>query len=301
MSRALLSKRSAPRKYWTSFAIGITLFLASCLYADERAKAPCMKGNFAVPGSQQPGPLVGFGENILDRNQTQFFLFAEDFIGHDQYFIDVIPSVLYGITDNFSVFFNLPIAAKYKSDGHTSSGLEDLFVQFEYAYFAKQNQCSSHQATLVGNIAFPTGSKHKNPKTGFGSISYFIGATYNYTQQNWVCFTSYGAGLTTMHHDTKFGNRYLYQFGLGRNIANFGGWLFAWIVEVDGTFAARDKTHGRKNPDSGGNVIYLTPSFWASSKHWTFQLGLGYAVEQHLFGHQSREGFLLAFNGSWTF
>jgi hypothetical protein len=102
-------------------------------------------------------------------------------------------------------------------------------------------------------------------------------------------------------HRTQFGNQFLYQFGFGRNIANSQRWIFAWAVEVDGNFSERNKIHGEKDPNSGGNVIYLTPSLWASSREWIAQLGLGYAVQQNLFGRQKRNDYLAAFNFTRTF
>ena len=101
--------------------------------------------------------------------------------------------------------------------------------------------------------------------------------------------------------EEKAAFQYLYEFGFGRIFATAGGWIFNWLIEIDGTFSEKDKYHGIKNPDSGGNVIYVTPSLWASSENWIIQAGLGYAVQQHLFGDQNRKGYLLVFNFGRTF
>jgi hypothetical protein len=271
------------------------------LWAAQSGQPQCNSGNFALMWSQQPGPLISFGENIINRNQVQLFLFGDGFIGQKQHFIDLVPGILYGITNDLSIFFNIPLAADYRADNHHSAGFEDIFLQFEYALYTKASECSSDQLTFVANASFPTGSSHKNPPTGFGSMSYFIGATYNHTWVNWFWFTSYGAELPTSHHGTKFGNQFLYQLGFGRNIANTRGWMFAWMAEIDGTFSKRNRIDGSTDPNSGGNVVYLTPSIWASSKAWILQFGLGYAIQQNLFGDQKRNQFLLAFNLGRTF
>ena len=132
-------------------------------------------------------------------------------------------------------------------------------------------------------------------------MSYFIGGTFNHTRTDWLFFTSYGALLTTTHHQTKFGNQYLYQGGFGRTFANFKKWIVDWIVEIDGTFYEKNKVNGKMDPNSGGNVIYLTPSIWASTMHWTLQFGIGYAIQQHLFGDQNRYTYLIASSFGWTF
>lgn len=272
--------------------------------ADEKQpeeEKPLKIGNLSLPSSQQPGPLVSFGENIIDKGQSQLFLFADQYKRARGYFIDVIPSLLYGITDEWSVFFNVPIAPRYKEKTHQSAGFEDVFVQLEYAFYNVSRRCSTDQATIVGNVTFPTGSAKKNPATGFDSPSFFIGATYNHTAIDWFYFGSLGAVLTTFHSNSKTADQYLYEMGFGRNIASPPGWIFAWMVEVDGLYASRNIVQGNVDSNSGGNVIYITPSLWISSKKIVIQLGAGGVVTQHLFGDQSKFTHQFICNLGWTF
>lgn len=297
-----------PSRFASSFARGskkklllITMSACGFFGNENESIKPPLVGNFALAPSQQPGPLIGFGENIIGRNQIQVFLFGDDYVGKKKHFIDLIPGILYGITDNLSVFFNVPVAAAYKLNQNHSSGFEDLFLQFEYAIYTKESSHSSDQVTIVANASFPTGSSLKIPPTGFGTIAYFVGLTYNRTWINWFVFTSYGAELPMSHHGTQFGNQYLYQFGFGRNITNVDGWILAWMVEIDGTFSECNRIQGSIDRNSGGNVIYITPSLWASSKDWILQFGLGYAVQQTLSGNQTNNDALISLNFGRTF
>ena len=164
---------------------------------------------------------------------------ARSFIGRKKTTIDLIPSVLFGITKDWSIFFNFPFTPLIRDGSHESSGLEDFFIQLEYAFYNKTTSTYADQATIVGNITFPTGSIKKNPPTGFGSPSLFLGGTYYHVLVDWFLFTSHGAVLTTSENGTKFGDQFLYQFGLGRNIPSPSGWIYAWMVEIDGQgFAA---------------------------------------------------------------
>lgn len=279
----------------------LSAFLCTHAFALSEHDRTCKEGNFSLPSTQQPTPLISFGELIINQFQTQIFVEAFDYINSDEYFIRVVPNILYGITDNFSVYLEVPFAPRNKSDGYHSSGIDDLLLQFEYAFFSRMELCSADQATIVANVGFPTGSASKIPPTGFGSFSYFIGTTYNHTEKRWLFFTSYGANFTTTTADrTKFGNQYLYQFGFGRNFATPVGWILNWLVEIDGTFSSHDKIRGIRDPNSGGNVILVTPSFWASNKILIFQAGVGYEVFQHLFGHQPQRHFLIAIDIGWT-
>jgi hypothetical protein len=266
--------------------------------ASTDAQPPAI-GNFALPASQQPGPMLGFGQNILLKNQVQIFLFADDYAGVNQHSIELIPSILYGITDNLSLFLNAPYAVSNQQGSNKSAGFEDAFAQLEYAFYNGSNTRFTDQATVVANITAPTGSISKNPNTGVGSPSFFLGTTWSRTYVDWFYFASPGATLTTAKNGTKFGNSYLYQGGFGRNIANINGWLLAWMLEGDGTYTQKTRFRGSVNPNSGGNVFYLTPSFWASTKRLLFQLGAGWAVAQSLNGSQPRNTYVLAANLGW--
>jgi len=280
------------------FNIFLFLFTISC-EASTNQEPPKM-GNFALPNSQQPGPLIGFGENILVKNETQLFLFADDYAGVNKHFIDFIPSILYGITDNLSLFINVPYAVSFQLNQQKSTGLEDAFAQLEYAFYNKSTATFVDQATIVANVAIPTGSAQKLPPTGDGSPSIFLGTTFNRTYVNWFVFGSPGATFTTANNGTKIGNSYLYQLGFGRNIANLNGWLLAWMAEIDGTYTQRNRINGIIDPNSGGNILFVTPSIWASTKKFLFQLGVGVPVTQNLYGNQTRNTYLIAMNMGWT-
>lgn len=260
------------------------------------------KGNFLLPSSQQPGPLISLGQNIIDKQQFQFFFLTTEFKGKHQYSINMIPGLLYSFTDLSTIFINVPTTPRSRFESSHSSGFEDAFVQFEYAFYSNQKPTYLDQATLIASVTIPTGSTKKNPPTGFGSNSYLIGLTLSRLEIDWYRFTSVGALITTTSHSTKFGNQYLYQFGIGKNIFDINDdWILLWMVEASGTYSEKDRIHGTIDPNSGGNVIYVTPSIWASSTHLIFQLGLGYAVSQHLYGDQPKNHSLVACNLGWTF
>jgi len=263
---------------------------------------PPKQGNFCLPGTQQPGPLVSFGQHVIDKNLFQFFFLVDDYVGKNKHFVDLVPGIVYGITDSFSAFLNIPIAAAFKQDDAHSSGFEDMNLTFEYAFYNKKSKTNTDQATLVGTFFFPTGSLHKQPPTGFGAMHYFVGATYNKTYLEWFAFASPGVLLTTQKDNDKIGNEFLYQLGIGRNIkSNPDKYIIAGLVEVTGTYAEKNKVNGSTDPNSGGNVVYVTPSLWVSTPKLIFQLGAGWAATQHLFGNQKREHYLLITNFGWTF
>lgn len=267
----------------------------------NKEENPPKLGNFALPTSQQPSALFGFGGNIIAKDEVQAFLFADDFVGKKRVAVDVIPSILFGITDNWSIFFNAPLTPLLRDGCHQSRGIEDFFIQLEYAFYNHSTTTYVDQATLVSNITFPTGSTHKIPPTGFGSPSFFLGGTYYRTWVDWFVFTSNGAVLTASEHGTKYGDQFLYQMGFGRNLPSPQGWIYAWMVEVDGQYNKKNRIKGVIDHNSGGNAIYVTPSVWISSKEMILQFGVSLPINQNLSGKQNRFDYALNLNFAWSF
>lgn len=267
----------------------------------KNEEEPPKIGNFALPTSQQPAALFGFGGNIIDKDEIQFYFFADQFRGKNRITTDMIPGILFGVTNKWSIFFNFPFTPLMEDGDHKSSGFEDFFVQLEYAFYEKSTTTYVDQATILANITFPTGSSKKNPPTGFGGPTFFLGATYYHVLVDWFFFTAPGAVLTTSDHGTKFGDQFLYQFGLGRNIPSPEGWIYAWMVEVDGQYNKKNRIKGHLDNNTGGNTIYVTPSVWVSTKEMLLQFGVSLPINQNLFGKQRKFDYALNFNFAWSF
>lgn len=199
---------------------------------EEKKESPLPKiGNFLLPGSQQPGPLISNGQNIIDKNQVQLFLLGNTFKGPGKQSSEIIPSLLYGITDDFSVLFTVPFAARLREEQARSAGIEDMSVQFEYSFFSDETSEHNDQATVYANVSFPTGSTKKDPSTGDGSPNFLLGLSLDREWVDWFAFTSPGVVLGTTHDNVKRGTQFLYQFGVGRNIATLcSSMTFAGMV-----------------------------------------------------------------------
>lgn len=268
---------------------------------ESEEQGPPKIHNFSLPTSQQPAALFGFGGNIIDQGEVQLYLFADALIGKNKITTDIIPGVLFGISKDLSIFFNFPFTPLIKDGRHRSWGLEDFFIQLEYAFYNKSTSSYVDQVTVLANITAPTGSIKKNPPTGFGSPSFFLGGTYYRTWVDWIVFVAPGAVLTTSDHRTKIGDQFLYQFGLERYIPSPKGWIFAWMLEIDGQYNKKNRICGKIDHNSGGNTIFFTPSFWMSRKEMLLQFGVSFPINQNLFGKQRKFDYVLNFNFAWSF
>lgn len=272
------------------------------LQAGDKYDSLPREGNFALPTAQQPGPLASFGGNILDKGDTQIALLPDFYKGQHFHEADLIPSYLYAFTDQFTLYLVVPYALNYRGDNSHSQGVEDSYIQFEYAFFERQNQKRALESTIVVNATFPTGSTSKSPELGYGAMSYFVGGTYNYMAKSFLLFTSQGILWPQKHHGNQAGYSYFYQFGADRVLGyETGKWIFAAVLECDGTYNGRDISDGQKDPNSGGNLILFTPSLWFSTKHVILQLGVGFPIQQHLLGQQNYLQYYWIGNISWTF
>lgn len=273
--------------------------LPGLLLGNEQEKInPLPVGNFSVPLVTQIAPLISFGQLLIGEKALLPQLTGTYTQGHNRSANLINPNVIYGIRDDLSVFLVVPFSIRNRLGSSHSSGIEDIFLQLEYGFYNKSRSDYTLEATIVGNVQFPTGSSSKNPPTGAGSFSYFLGTTYAYLSSNWYAFVSPGVNLTTTHHGTKFGNSYLYQWGFARYIKQLSprGWIFDLMIEFNGTYSEKDKIQGITDRNSGGNVIFVTPSIWLSSKRWILQWGIGFPLLQNLNGHQNKIKYAIGYN-----
>lgn len=228
------------------------------------------EGNLALPISQQPTPLFAVGQNIVAKGDFQIFNEAFYLRGNQKIFTDVIPGILFGVSDNLSLFFNLPTAAHFKINQNSSSGIEDIFLQTEYAFYNYDTENSAIQATLVGTFYFPTGSSKKNPSTGIDAATIFFGTTLSYTGTDWYAFVSPGGAFPLSNNDDQASNRFLYQTGLGKNIAySSKKWLLTGLIELYGVSSKIIAG----NAISGHN-LFLGPTFWFATQRLILQAGI---------------------------
>ncbi len=290
---------------YCKFFVFILSFLPFISYArtktPEKNSAPRV-GNFALPAAQQVFPLIAFGQNIIGKNLLQpTFYFEETLAKQNTYSATIYPQLLWGVTDNFSLLILQPISIENRQGSAYSSGLNDTTFQFEGALYDDGDATHALQLTLVGNVTAPSGSGTKNPPTGFGAPSFFIGPTFSYLDIKWYAFLSSGITLPLKRHQSQTGNQFFYQAGFGRNMPSPPKTIFDWLVEITGTYTWPDILNGINNSNSGGNIIYVTPSLFFATTKWNFQIGVGYPVVQTLNGNQPKQYFQTEAAITYTF
>lgn len=260
---------------------GIKILLLNLL-ACSSCLADLLPGNLALPSSQQPGPLFSFGQNILDKSDliTAQTLIATQ--GKNQSYTAFTSDLFYGISDSTSVFFRVPVALNFKQNHNQSSGIQDILVQLEHAYYQyedKEKNCA-FTATIVGDITFPTGSPTRQPTLTNKTVSFFLGATASYVDTYWYTFASQGVVLIPPHNKTKMGSQFLYEFGLGHNLGNNDNLIILALLELNGIYSNTDEHLGRTHFSSKGNIIFFGPVLSVTSEHCYIQAGFQPVVYQ---------------------
>jgi hypothetical protein len=289
--------------HFISFGLSVLfLFLViKTTYSATIAQPPDI-GNFSLPSSQQPHPLFSFGQNIVNKGLAQFFLTPSYLHVVQEQYLTYAAQFVYGLSDSSAVLLKIPFAANYRDESNHSSGISDISFLVEHAFFNSSNLHYTEQATIVAEITAPTGSYHKEPPTGYGSPSYFIGGTYNQMFIDWYWFVSPGLTWISPKENIHLGTQYLYQFGIGRNIkSEKNQYILFGLVEFDGEFVERDKIMGHYDPDSGGNIVLVTPSISFATEKLIIQLGVSLPLIQQLNGDQNKINYDMVMQLTWTF
>lgn len=276
--------------------------LGKAYHSQKNAEEPPQIGNFALPASQQPGPFSAFGQNIADKNQAQIYIEPSYLKATREHFLQTEQVFLYAFEDSFVALLTLPAAVSYRMGDRRSSGMSDISVEAEYAFYEHANDSYVGEATVVGELTVPSGSYRKEPMTGYGSPSYFLGSTYSYTSVDWYCFASPGMRWIVPKQNRRLGSQYYYQFGIGRNIrSRTNKYILFGLLELNGEYDSKDKINGSYDVDSGGNIVFITPSLMFSTEKLMVQLGVSLPLIQHLSGEQQKINYNAAAVLAWTF
>lgn len=272
------------------------------VFAGDSAGAPPNIGNFALPSPQQPGPLLSFGQTLIGKNYLQLSFDTYSPYPNGGAFNSLNTAFTYGISDSTALYFNYPIRADVQTRVHRTSPLRDVNLQLEHAFYVTGNTKYQEQATVLGAVTIPTNDETTlHAPKGYGSPTFFWGATYNRTYVDWLGFVSPGIVVTTNSDSIRLGSQFLYQAGIGRNILSVSGesMLFG-LLEFNGQYTAQDHVFGRLRPNTGGNVITLTPSLWFSTQRLIAQVGVGFPIVQNLYGNQTKMNYFIVTSMSWT-
>ncbi len=216
------------------------------------------------------------------------------------------------ITEDLNVFIDLPYvvrkAVEIEDAGslgakQVSKGLGDLQLISDYRFWHNDNSAVS----LAGGIKFPTGDTHQensagerfetDMQPGSGAYNYIVGGIYKFQNGQWstTANTSYvftTEGAQDFQYGDLFTTSVYTEYFLNQNSKYLRTHLGLDTMYQD---EKKEKSSGEKNPDMGGQTVFIGPAFKIeTSEHLSFNGAFLYPVSQNLNGLSQKLDF------TWT-
>ncbi len=206
--------------------------------------------------------------------------------------------IIYGVTADFSVTLAVPYVIEHerKAGGveDSSSGLGDLSLRGKYRFWRRDAPGVQDAAAFILGVKFPTGDDDKSPRLGSGSTDYLFALAAARESLTWYYFgdvryrlnTEGGGGL-------EKGDRLFADLAIG-----IRPWPIKYLkpdlvllAELNWETFMRDELNGLDIEDSGGNRLFLSPSFFFTRRNLAVKGGVQIPVHQDLNGEQPEEDY----------
>jgi len=266
---------------------------------EDNKKEKAKTGNFALPTSQQPSPFFSIGQNIVEKGDFLATGTNVFYKGPCQKFPATTLNLLYGITDQLSVFFDIPEASKYQHARTITSEVDYVTLGSEYSFYTKEEETHTKQATVLTTLQIPYTYIPPISEAGIQGITYLLGGTAAYMSSLWYLFISGGFSLTKPKRAHGIFTQFIYENGIGINLGNPDGWIALALFEFNGVYALSFKAPGQFLPAT--NLIFWGPGLFLSSKRIILQAGFQWPIVQTGFTLQSKMDFRAAVALTWKF
>ena len=284
-----------------------TFLLATFSHAmpeDIGPVSPPREGNFAH--DQLPFTTFSFGQNIFDKNTFLIYPFFSQCVGKNFSEVELLPAFLYAFTDSFSLYVELPLILKDKSDGVTRRGIGNLFAQCEYALIEHSSLEAESLVTVVGGIEFPTthlSVAHDciQTDTNYTATGFFLGTTVSRLSEKLYVYASTGATFYMEKHGVRSGTSIAYEWGIGSNLGVTKFFTFTGILEFSGIYTLKDSVNHCKDCDTGGNILFVGPSLSITGDWLVLTGGIQWPLIQSLNGEQDKTKYKSAFQLAISF
>lgn len=219
-------------------------------------------------------------------------------------------------------------------DRGDSEGIGDLSILGQYRFLG---QSSGPQASLLFGIKTPTGATDERDdegelfetefQPGSGSWDGLFGLAVTQGMGRWSLDSNVlYAAATEGAEQTDLGDRFHYNaaisyrlIGAGNAVETAhehrhggghqheheangkGGFAVDAALEINGEWQAKETISGETDPNSGGNVVYLSPGVRLTSNAWSGFVSVGLPIVNDLNGEQSEAEYHLIGGASVSF
>lgn len=231
------------------------------------------KGGIGIEAEFEGEEASGAGEE-----ETEFVLHNE---------------IIYGVTADLAVTLAVPYVIERTTESggveKSSSGLGDVSLRGKYRFWRRDAPGVQDAAALILGVKLPTGDDDRTPRLGSGSTDFLFALAAARESLTWYYFgdvryrlnTEGGGGL-------EKGDRLFADLAIG-----IRPWPTEYyrpdlvlIAEFNWETIMRDELNGLDVEDSGGDRLFLSPSFFFTYRNLAVKGGVQIPVYQDLNGGQ---------------
>lgn len=260
------------------------------------------EGNLLLRDSLQPSPMFAIGQNIFDRREMVWQTPLLYFKGPHLKNLTLGSGFIYAPNDHSSVYVVVPGTLFNEQDCERTRMLNDIFLQCEYCYYKKEARTYTAELTLVSDIFWTTDGGDTPLHQGSGVVSFYVGGTASITHINWYAYADAGVFMPTKDDvGTQFGKSVFYEWGVGHNIFARDKTVITGILVFNGIFSEPDIIRGRRDRNSGSNILYAGGELYSVYEPYVLQVGIQWPIMQKLKGDQPKIDYRFGVTFSWVF
>ncbi len=255
-----------------------------------------------------PNPLFSIGHNVQKKHHGMLrsTSFYEERDQSQSLFVSY-NGIFYGITDNFTMYARLPCVRERKTSNLKSTGIGNLQIQGEWAFYNERVDDSFNQVTVLAAIRLPTSTVEFPGLDTFKATNFLFGLTTSNWSEKWHLYSDCGYLVFTTHQHFKLGNAFVYNLGLGRIIGSRplkddGILYFELIADMNGLYEQPSILDKKDVFKTGGHVLFVGPTFRFSVPSFVLLGGLQYPISQRIKNPLfTKTNYKMGISLSWLF
>lgn len=215
----------------------------------------------------------------------------KDFVLHNE--------IIYGVTADFAVTLSLPYVLNRESEAdgmieRSGLGLGETSLRMKYRFRRRDRRGVQDSAAFIVGAKFPTGDVNKSPRHGSGSVDFLLGLTAWRESLLWYYFGDIRYRLNRQGSaGIKAGDRLFADAAIGIRPwpADYQKPDLVVLVELNWETLMRSEINGHEVSDSGGHLLFLSPSFFLTYRNWALKGGVQVPLDPQISRNQPKERY----------
>ena len=205
--------------------------------------------------------------------------------------------ILYGLTADLAVTLALPLVLEKKTAAggvaQSSSGPGDLGIRLKYRFWRRDRPGLQDAAALVVGTELPTGDDDTTPRLGSGSTDFLVGLTAARESLVWYYFGDVRYRLNSRDDGLKIGDRFFADVAIGirPRPTEYLKLDLVLLAELNWESRQRNELYGVDVGNTGGDLLFLSPSFFLTYRNWAVKGGVQLPVQHNLHGDQPEDDY----------